>query len=309
MLTAKYKPTILTPQVQRKDFASTCGKIQSPVQKPIEDFPKIDEIQEKITDQVAHICELRKKISNEKLKRIALEKQVNEMKDFINEYGLRNFTEKNPDCIEFLEGVKDIEAFTTQIQKLNAQVFGKSKKYYQDGNITKVADDDVITIELLSKGFIINDGQFRKYSNPLNAKLLSTLNKGQYSPELYEFGNEMKEIKLIDSTNLPDTYLASGRRIGGPENENVMESIPTSEPIGRGSGTIKLRFPSGAEQIIKVEKETTIGEIYALLSATLGFSSYYLSTAVSNDQLDLDKTVGELVLFPRGILLAKIDEF
>lgn len=303
MLT-RFKPAILQPQVQKNNLASTCNKVSSNVQKHVEPEYDVAEIQEKMTDQVMEICELRKKINSEKLKRIALEKQISEMKEFIEEYGLKDFVQNNPDCIEFLDGVKDLNEFTTQIAKLNNQVFGKSKRFYKEGNAIKTKDDTPIILELLHKGFKVNDGPFRKYSNPLNAKFLATLNKGIYAPELYDYGEEMRVIEVVSSINLPDTFISSGRKIKSQDDDNVFEPLPDPNPIGDGPGTIKLRFPSGAEQIIKVTKETTIREIISLLNSTIGFTNYSLTTTMSNTLLDEDVCINDIHLYPRGILLA-----
>ena len=303
-------PTIIQPNVAKQNFSSTAGSIISISQnnQKNENSKNVQELNEKSLSQLEEICELRRSIIKEKSYGAELEQKISEIEQFIKEYGLYNYRDNHPECLQFINGVSDINKFRTQITLLNDKVHVHPQKLQlqQNGaNIRRVIDVKPMKLELLANGFAINGDyeNIRKYSNPLNAHFLYLLSVGTFPDEIRSEFPEGIRIDLVDSTKLPD-QTAPGKKINS-ESERALEPLTSPEPLGEGNGMIKIRLPSGNEQLVRVKRDTKICEILELLDSTIGFAGYELFSTFSNDVIPQQTTIDDMKLFPKGMLNAK----
>ena len=306
MISNRTGPQIFSP-ISRPKFSHTMTHLQIPLSPSHHCYKSLQELNQKSLKQLEDICELRKLIITEKSKRAQLEQKLSEMEEFIREYGLLNFKQNHKAAMKFLNGVPDIDQFRTQIDILNSKVKVHPKTLQQShfDRICRVVDVKPIKIELLKTGFYYDgEDSIRKYSNPLNAYFLYLLSVGQYPQQIKEQFPDGIKIKLVDSTAVPDLSSESFKTIGSSSN-SLLEPLPSPYPLGEGDGTLKVKLPSGNEQIVRIQSSTTVKEILDLLESSIGFAGYRLFSPFSNVPISDEKDMKELNIYPKGLLNAE----
>jgi len=256
-----------------------------------------------IFEQKERKRQLQEMIKNEKDTNRAIHDEIVGIEKFIEDYNLKSL-KNHPSLERYAKGPSDFNSFLVGLSKLNDSIVTKESYIHDEGSMHIIKDRDGSLIEFFKEGFRINHGALKKYTNPMNTIVLESLEKGIFPQYLLNDYPNGCFFSAIDHRYLPDLS-KKGNRISNEDRIFDPLPLPDNGELGKGEGKIKIRFPSGSEQIIRVNHSTTIESIYCILLENLGITGFDLYKTTSSEKLDHQSTVLDYRLFPRGMLYMK----
>jgi len=135
---------------------------------------------------------------------------------------------------------------------------GQSRMKNQDPNATQKPKYKKVKITFYADGFCIDDGELKSFTDPKNATLLDTINKGFVPHEIAE-GAETVDVQLEDKKHEKYTpkakrfeaFTTGGRTLGSSSSASSSLSSNTTPltnyqvDTSRPHTTLQLRLPSG----------------------------------------------------------------
>jgi hypothetical protein len=251
------------------------------------------------SDRLDEIHRLQTILADEQDKTARYSQQVDEMTDFLADYGLHWVGGSGPTNVSlYPRGPTDMRAFMQRICDLTAMA--ESGVAIEQVNGVSRPCEPKVRICLLDDGFQIDDGDIRPYSLPLSSDFFQDIMDGFFP---VEFKSRFPEgVRLaIDDRRANDRFKGQGRRLVDSAHSERRQTWRTE--IGEGAGQLKVKFADGKEAIVKIEPQTTMEAVKMMIEKELGFQNFRLAARPSDATLDGAKTVTELQLFPRGVLL------
>lgn len=272
--------------------------------------------QQNYAKQVAHlerineerrleIIKLEKILKQEEEKTIAFAKEVDEMTDFLADYGLHWVGGNAPVSTAFPRGPTDMGLFEQKLRDLNAMVHS-NLEFKDENGVTKVKNNQGIKITLYDDGFKLNDGDLRLYTLPLSSDFFQDILDGFFP---LEFKSQYPEgVKLtVDDQRKIDLFKGNARKLVEIAKRDQSDyEIPDKKEVGQGSGNIKIKFSNGKETIAKIEKETKIGQLRQLIETEFGITGFTLCSPPALILNDDQATMSGLGLYPRSLLILTI---
>lgn len=264
---------------------------------------------ERLNDDKLHEIErLKQVLEEEETKTIQYSQQIDEMTDFLADYGLHWVGGEAPKVNTFPRGPTDMGAFMQKIRDLN-NMAESTMQFAAEGQITRVKQMKPITIKFLEEGFQLDEGEIRLYSLPINVEFIQDILDGFFPIEFKEKYPEGVQFTVIDQRN-SDMFKGDARRLiesarrenrvsnsdNQPQNTNVKD-------IGDGDGKLKLKMPQNIEVMVHANKEMTIGEIRNLIANTYQIQGFKLFAPPSQAPLEDESNIEQIGLYPRGLLL------
>jgi len=169
-------------------------------------------------------------------------------------------------------------------------------------------------VELYKDGFVLNGGQLRPFSDPLNKKFIDDLMAGVQPEELGS--NEQVHIAFTDRRQ--ETYKAPGSMVQRVAPRTTAKAASVSEgatagPVASGSGevtvdeskpvtTIQIRYGDGTRKAQKFNEDHTVADLYIFVSQVTGSTAFNLAGGFPPKPLT-DKS---LTLKDAGLLQSQI---
>jgi hypothetical protein len=244
------------------------------------------------------MCELRRELLLEKAKNMELQQQIEEMTQFLADYGLTWVGGPRPD-FKGSSGL-DYNLFMQKVTGLNALVANRRLEFAQSGNVATVKPPPSVEIALLETGFTLDGGDLRPYDAPVNSIFIQDILDG-YFPE--EFRADYPEGVRLTVADRRGKFKGPSRRID--DRTNCLEMLPPPTDIGVGDGRLKLRVPALPDVTIKVAKTLRIGELMQLIEETFDIREFNVCSPMSAEVYHPDATVQAVGLYPRGFALVR----
>lgn len=276
------------------------GKVPLTVPKPkVQNTSRLERIIHEQNDQLA---QLQTEIIDLRLKNSELERQVEEMTDFLADYGLQWVGGPAPKDMSYDKGPQDMETFLARISELNRLAERAGGSIESNGHCGKFAPARSIKIELLSDGFTLDGGPLRLYTQPLSAAFFRDIMDG-YFPS--EFKTDYPEgiVLMVEDKRTVDFTGRCRRLIDTPISEIRKSDSRVSARSPEGDGIIRIRIPGQPAGSISVDSSTKIRAIRREAKRLVGGDSFEVCDAITGKPFDDDATVKELGLYPKGIVL------
>jgi hypothetical protein len=250
-------------------------------------------------DRLDEIRRLQAILAEEQDKTARYSQQVSEMTDFLADYGLHWVGGSGPaNKSLYPRGPTDMAVFMQRISDLNAMA-ETGVSFGQVNGVGRPCEPKV-RIRLLDDGFQVDDSDIRSYSLPLSSDFFQDIMDGFFPVEFKSSFPEGVKLMIEDRrTNEP--FKGEARRIIDPAHREEKQTWKAE--IGEGVGQLKVKFADGKQTIVRISPDTTMATVMATIEQELGFQNFRLAAPPSDAALDGAKTVTELKLFPRGVLL------
>ncbi|ELP93764.1 NSFL1 cofactor p47, putative [Entamoeba invadens IP1] len=161
-------------------------------------------------------------------------------------------------------------------------------KYHDAGK-----GDFVLNVTMYQNGFVVNDGPLREYNTPENKKFIDDVKEGFIPQEYVEMARTSNiAINLTNSSKTQyvpketkgktkeevHTYTGVGNVIGSTEKGQIFQAPSEAPTIDMTQPTvsIKVRFVDGKQKVFKVNKTTTVSQVYALVRVESNISGFRL---------------------------------
>jgi hypothetical protein len=304
-----------------ENYKGLGGKLLSnlPLKVPLKKRARSNAVQDE-ADQIARlealhklvearnhaVEDLQQRISEEQRQNEWLGRQISEMTDFLEDYGLHWVGGPGPQFATFPHGPVDMGLFNQRISDLNNLADSIHKTLVEKKGVTAIQDPPKQRLVLFDKGFTINDGELRPYADPKNGIFIQDIIDGFFPGEFQKrFPNGIK--LSVEDRRDSDIFRGPARRLietaRGLRAEKPKEEV--EEELGKGDGRIKIRLPAGGELVVNTEKGTKIRQIRRFVQRNLEMSDFELCAPPSVAPLDDAATVDSLKLYPRGIMSVK----
>jgi hypothetical protein len=249
-------------------------------------------------DKLDEIMKLQHTLASEQDKTMKCSQQIDEMTDFLADYGLHWVGGPGPTNVSsFPRGPTDMPLFMQHIAELNSMVGAGVALKKDNSRITKIGECS-IRICLQEEGFTLDGGRLRLYSHPLSSDFFKDIMDGFFPVEFK--GKYPEGVKMIvEDCRTNDLFKGKARRLI----ESARREKRRPLEIGEGDGVVRVRFSDGFETNVKAHRETTIAQVRALIIDNFRTNGFVLSMPPSLDAVGEEKNLGDLGLFPRGILL------
>lgn len=256
-------------------------------------------------DRLREIRRLEKILQEEEQKTLDCSLQIDEITDFLADYGLHWVGGEAPKSSAFPRGPTDMGLFEQKIRDLNAMA-QSGVEFKNENGITKVKNQKPIRIILLDDGFKLDDGDLRPYTLPLSSEFFKDILDGFFP---LEFKSEYPEgVNLVvDDQRKIDLFKGDARKLVETAKRDKGDyEIPEKKVIGDGPGNIIIRFSNSKETLAKITPDMTVGQLTQMIQKEFGISTFNLCSPPSLILNDPSKTFKELGLFPRALLLLTI---
>lgn len=270
---------------------------------------RLNKLEKLASEQIEEICELRRQLLAEKSKNMGLEQQIEEMTQFLEDYGLKWVGGPRPADPTFEHGPTDMKRFMEQISELNNLAEDNKVKFTRSGNIATMSHQKTITLDLFDFGFTLNGGEMREYDLPINIQFFKDIMDGFYPAEFKTDFPEGVKMKVEDKRTKNLNFKGQGRQcnqvmpVGSNNNKSDLELLPPPSDIGEGDGNVKVRIPSLPDVIMHVTKDLLISELITLISDSFDIYDIKLATPMSVEPLKNDDTMEQAGLYPRGFVM------
>ena len=271
--------------------------------KPASGFGKTDNLEELkaahvakleklAADQLEEICELRRELTAEKSKNMELERRIQEMTQFLEDYGLQWVGGPRPGLEEYANGPEKYE-FLRKVEELNALTENNKMEFEKVGNVQVLKVQKGVAIVLHDDGFTVDDGELRPYCHPLNVSFMKDIMDGFFPHEFKKDYPDGVRLKVEDRRT----------RRAEPPPADDLEMLPPPTNIGEGDGAVKVRIPAIPDVTIKIAKTQTVQDLMELIEHNFDIRNFKLCSPMSREPLAPDKTVGDAGLYPKGMAL------
>ncbi|OHT16554.1 hypothetical protein TRFO_13149 [Tritrichomonas foetus] len=257
-------------------------------------------------ERLQEIKRLEKILYDEEQKTIDYSRQIDEMTDFLADYGLHWVGGDAPKSSAFPRGPTDMGLFEQKIRDLNAMAEQGVEFQKEKTGVTKVKQQKPIHIKLLDDGFKLDDGELRLYSLPISSDFFQDIMDGFFP---LEFKSQYPEgVKLIvEDLRKIDLFKGNARKLVETAKRDKGDyDIPEKKEIGEGNGKIKIKFSNGKETLAKLDQSATVLILKQLIEKEFGITKFTLCSPPSLILDDDEKTLSSLGLFPRGLLILTI---
>ena len=243
-------------------------------------------------DQLEEICELRRQLHEEKSKNEKLEKKVQEMTQFLEDYGLQWVGGLPPALEEYAKGPEKY-VFMRKVEELNSLTENNNKmEFEKTGNVAVLKVQKAVSIILFNDGFTVNDGELRPYNTPSSASFMRDILDGFFPQEFKQDYPDGVKLKVEDR-----------RTRQNDDKPDDLEMLPAPTGIGEGDGAVKVRIPAIPDVTIKITKTQTVQDLMNLIEHNFDIRNFALCSPMSSEPLQPDRTVGDVGLYPKGMAL------
>jgi hypothetical protein len=245
-------------------------------------------------EQIDGICALRHELLLEKAKNMALQQQIEEMTQFLADYGLKWVGGPAPPRHN---SPPDRGLFIQKVEALNCLVDRSKLEFSQTGNVCCLRPTPKVELALYEQGFTVDSGELREYGAPLNAAFIRDIMDGFFPAE---FKSQYPEgVRFVVSDHC-ETFKGQPHSLDERQSCSCLEMLPPPTDIGTGDGELKLRIPSMPDVTIKVEKEVTIEELMELVEHNFDIRNFKIASPLVPGGYDSAMTLESAGLYPRG---------
>ena len=138
-------------------------------------FAKYERI---ITQQVEEIAQLEAELIDEREKRDELEKKLEKITKFLEDYDLHWGGGPGPQDMTYPHGPEDMELFMRKIVELNDYASRNKPSLKLENNIARVAFEKPVLINLSNDSFSVDYGNPRQYNLPLSVQFFKDIFEG-----------------------------------------------------------------------------------------------------------------------------------
>ncbi|KAH0794722.1 UBX domain-containing protein 11 [Histomonas meleagridis] len=231
------------------------------------------------------------KIEAQKEHNSKLQNQINEMKQFLKDYGLEWAGGPAPTFGYFPNGPIDMDLFNERVKDLNQMAERDISHNYSQNQ----APSHKVTVIFENEGFTVNKGQFRPYID--NGMFIQDIMDGFFPSEFQKQFPNGVILKVIDNRK-EDIFKGTSRRL-----IESAKSKRANKELGSGDGRIKVQFPDGSSVVIKTEKTNLIRQIRRIIKFNFDVEeSFELCAPPSTKVLNDDDNIELCKLYPRGML-------
>ena len=261
-----------------------------------------------VLSQNEEIAKLQTELLDEKERNAELEQKLQEMNDFLEEYGLHWVGGPGPKDSTFEHGPEDMNFFMTRITELNDHCIKRAPKLKQENNIARLHHEKPVLLSLFNDYFSVNNGAPRKYELPMSAQFFKDILDGFYPSEFKEEYPNGVQFKVEDN-RLKELFKGKAHHIGesvedrakNASRDDRVRSIE-AEVFGEGDGTLQLRVPPIGTKTLKTTGNMKMREIRRFVENTFGIHEFEICDAITGKRYDDDATLKSLSLYPRGIV-------
>lgn len=264
-----------------------------------------------ISESIDEEIRLQAHLEDEQDRGATLSQELDELHTFLSDYDLHWVGGPPPINTDFPKGPLDMKLFMQQINKLNSSVAPKKVIVKDSDNQAKLGFEKPLLIDLYEEGFTVEEGDLRPYHLKLSGAFFKDIYDGYFPIEFKETYPDGVTLKVIDHRNESEEetlFKGHGRHLIESARREKREQLPQpkspkTEEIGFGDGQIRLRFATGKTKIIKVTPNLKIMELRQIIKETFAIDSFTLQAIMSPDCLDENKTIQELQLYPKGVIV------
>ncbi|OHS99563.1 hypothetical protein TRFO_33980 [Tritrichomonas foetus] len=289
-------PTITKPALGNLKPVSTLEGNES------SEFPnaKLINLERTVSEQIDEICELRRQLLEEKAKNLALEQKIQEMTDFLDDYGLKWVGGPRPqkdDSNPFVFG-PDHSLFIQKIEELNNIAEPTKIEFVQNGNISTLKYQKPVTIALYDKGFTLDGNSIRLYEKPINQSFLKDILDGFFPQEFKEKFPEGIKFKVEDKRS--QNIIRPNMNRNEKNTSSNLELLPPPTNIGSGDGVVKLRIPALPDVVVRISKEMKVSDLIHLIEDNFDIHQIKLASPLTTEAFDENALLSNVGLYPRG---------
>ena len=179
-------------------------------------YAKLERI---VMTQNEEIANLQKELLEEKEKNAKLELRLQEMNDFLEEYGLHWVGGPGPKDKTYENGPDDMNKFMSRISELNEHCIKKKPVLKHENNIARLHFEKPVIISLYNKYFTVNNGDPRDYDLPMSAQFFRDIMDGYYPSEFKEEYPDGVQFKIEDH-RAPEMFQGKARHINEQKDKN-----------------------------------------------------------------------------------------
>ena len=217
-------------------------------------------------------------------------KEINEIKSFLEDYGLHWIGGAPPEPPTYPNGPIDMDLFNVRISTLNEGSTAMQKKL----GFQKQSEIPHISIYLEDNGFHIDSKPLRKYGESESDLFFMDIYDGFFPSEFHSLYPHGIFLKCFDNRH-SGLYSGEGRKIS--EEARINEKAPQED-----EGQLKIKLFNGSEIIENTKPNQKIRQIWRIIATRLDRNDFEITTPPSLEPLDDDATLKSLNLFPRGII-------
>jgi hypothetical protein len=253
-------------------------------------------------ERLDEIARLQGALLSEQEKTAQYSQQVDEMTDFLSDYGLHWVGGPGPAHAPlFPRGPTNMGEFVARIAALNAKADARPA-CQTVGGVTRLRAPSVC-VHLADDGFSIDDGDLRPYAHPLSTDFFQDIMDGFFPAEFKARFPEGVTL-VVDDRRAKELFKGDARRlVDAARRETQAEGERGwKTEIGAGDGQLKVRFGDGGETIVRTTEETTIARVKEQIEKDLGIVGFTLASPLG-EAIEEGQTLRALRLFPKGLLL------
>jgi hypothetical protein len=243
-------------------------------------------------ERLDEISRLQSILTSEQDKTAAYSQQIDEMTDFLADYGLHWVGGPGPShSALFPRGPPNMAEFMERISALNSMADAAPTMEFVDG-VSRLCRPSV-RIRFTDEGFAVNGGDLRPYAHPLSNDFFRDIMDGFFPAEFRANYPDGVTI-VVEDQRRNRLFRGEARRIADP--------AEGGGEMGKGSGRLKIRLADGKETVVRVSENATVDHVREEIRKALGIEAFRLARPTGGD-LDEGVTMSELGLFPKGVLL------
>jgi hypothetical protein len=259
---------------------------------------EIARLERTASDRLDEVIRLQSVLTAEQEKTALYSQQIDEITDFLADYGLHWVGGPGrPHTALFPRGPTNMPEFMERISKLNAMADAAPTCQTVAGVRRLCAP--CVRIRFTDDGFAVDDNGLRPYAHPLSSEFFQDIMDGFFPVEFK--GKYPEGVTLIvEDQRKNELFKGEARRLiesARREKRGVWKS-----EIGMGAGQLKVKFRDGKETVVRTGMDMTVADVRAAIQNDLGFEKFKLTQA-TGAEVDERRTVSELNLFPKGVLL------
>jgi hypothetical protein len=200
-------------------------------------------------DHLEEIIRLQAILTSEQEKTAQYSQQIDEMTDFLADYGLQWVGGPGPAHTPlFPRGPTNMDDFMERIAALNAMADAAPTCETVNG-VTRLCRPS-LRIRFADNGFSVNDGDLRPYDHPLSSEFFKDIMDGFFPVEFKAEYPEGVTLVIDDQRNI-ELFKGEARRL---IDSSRREKCPEwKAEIGKGVGQLKVRFGDGKETFVRYD--------------------------------------------------------
>ena len=258
-------------------------------------------------ERLHEIRRLEQVLAEEEERTISLLRQVDEMTDFLADYGLHWVGGDAPKSSAFPRGPTDMGLFEQKIRDLNAMA-EQGVEFKHENGITKVKPHKPIHIKLLDDGFQLDDGDLRLYTLPMSGDFFQDIMDGFFPLEFKEKYPEGVKM-IVEDLRKIDLFKGNARKLVDTLKRDKSDyEIPDKKEVGDGDGQIKIKFSNGKEALARLKKDALVKDLRHLIENEFLIEGFTLCSPPSLILNDENSSLASLGLFPRGLLILTLQK-